>query len=47
MAEITLVRQPGAEIPEAARLAARDVLFGIIDGLGEQERSSGAGSSTA
>lgn len=36
MAEISLVRQPGAEIPEASRLAAREVLFGIVDGLGEQ-----------
>lgn len=36
MAEITLVRQPTGEIPEASRLAAREVLFGIVDGLGEQ-----------
>jgi hypothetical protein len=46
MAEITLVRQqpPRSRSPIAA---ARTVLFGIIDGLGEQGRSSGAGSSTA
>jgi hypothetical protein len=36
MAEITLVRQGPAEIPEAAKLAAREVLFGLIDGLGER-----------
>jgi hypothetical protein len=35
VAEITLVRQGPAEIPEAARAAAREVLFGLIDGLGE------------
>lgn len=36
MADITLVRQQAAEIPEPARVAAREVLFGIVDGLGEQ-----------
>jgi hypothetical protein len=36
MAEITLVRQGPAEIPEQARAAAREVLFGLIDGLGER-----------
>lgn len=36
MAEITLVRQGPAEIPEPARAAAREVLFGLIDGLGER-----------
>ena len=36
MAEITLVRQQPTEIPEADKLAARRVLFGIVDGLGEQ-----------
>jgi hypothetical protein len=36
LAEITLVRQGPAEIPEAAKLAAREVLFGLIDGLGER-----------
>lgn len=35
MAEITLVRQGPTEIPEPARAAAREVLFGLIDGLGE------------
>lgn len=35
VAEITLVRQPGA-IPESDREAARRVLFGIVDGLGER-----------
>lgn len=38
MAEILLVRQEQAEIPEADREIARRVLFGIIDGLGEQGR---------
>lgn len=35
MAEITLVRQHPAAIPEADREAARRVLFGVVDGLGE------------
>lgn len=38
MSEIVLVRQPGAAIPEQEREAARRVLFGAIDGLGEQGR---------
>lgn len=38
MAEITLVRQDGAAIPEKDADAARRVLFGIVDGLGEQGR---------
>jgi hypothetical protein len=37
MSEITLVRQQG-EIPEADRDAARRVLFGVVDGLGEINR---------
>jgi len=37
MSEIVLVRQ-GAEIPEQDREAARRVLFGIVDGLGETNR---------
>lgn len=37
MADITLVKQPG-QIPEADREAARRVLFGIVDGLGERGR---------
>ncbi len=36
MSEITLVRQHDAEIPAAEREAARRVLFGAIDGLGEK-----------
>ncbi|MCY1166565.1 hypothetical protein D9M73_65070 [compost metagenome] len=36
MSEIMLVRQPdGAFIPEADKAAARRLIFGIIDGLGE------------
>lgn len=35
MAEITLVRQVPTAIPDADREAARRVLFGAIDGLGE------------
>lgn len=35
MSQITLVRQSAGEIPEASRLAVREVLFGIIDGLGD------------
>lgn len=38
MAEITLVKQTSGEIPEADRDAARRVLFGVVDGLGEQHR---------
>lgn len=37
MADIVLVRQEG-EIPEADREAARRVIFGAIDGLGEVHR---------
>ena len=40
MSEITLVRQSPVEIPEADRATARRVLFGIVDGLGEQGRKS-------
>jgi hypothetical protein len=36
MSEITLVRQDPTEIPEADREAARRVLFGLVDGLGER-----------
>lgn len=36
MADITLVRQLPGEIPEKDRESARRVLFGIVDGLGEQ-----------
>lgn len=36
MADITLVRQHDTVIPEADREAARRVLFGAIDGLGEK-----------
>lgn len=40
MAEITLVRQDAAQIPEQDADAARRVLFGMVDGLGEQGRKS-------
>lgn len=36
MSDITLVRMQAGEIPEAERTVARNVLFGIVDGLGEQ-----------
>jgi hypothetical protein len=36
MTDITLVRQHDVEIPETDREAARRVLFGIVDGLGER-----------
>lgn len=36
MADITLVKQHPIEIPEADRDAARRVLFGIVDGLGDR-----------
>ena len=36
MSEITLVRMPTAEIPQPDRDAARRVLFGAVDGLGEK-----------
>ncbi len=38
MSEIVLVRQHDAAIPEADREAARRVLFGLVDGLGEVNR---------
>ena len=38
MSDITLVRQQETAIPEADREAARRVLFGIVDGLGEVGR---------
>lgn len=38
MPEITLVRQHQAELPEADKEAARRVIFGIVDGLGEKGR---------
>lgn len=40
MSEITLVRQHPTLIPEADREAARRVLFGMVDGLGEKGRKS-------
>lgn len=36
MSDITLVRQQPTEIPDADKDAARRVLFGIVDGLGER-----------
>lgn len=36
MSEITLVRMPTAEIAQPDREAARRVLFGAVDGLGEK-----------
>lgn len=36
MTEIVIVRQPGIEVTEAEKAAARKVLFGAIDGLGER-----------
>lgn len=39
MAEIVLVKQDPTEIPEADRVAARRVLFGMVDGLGEKGKS--------
>lgn len=36
MSDITLVKQHPAEIPKADADAARRVLFGIVDGLGER-----------
>lgn len=38
MSDITLVRQPGAEIADEDREAARRVIFGIVDGLGDVGR---------
>lgn len=40
MAEIVLVKQQPAEIPDADKEAARRVLFGMVDGLGEKGRKS-------
>ncbi|MEO8021091.1 DUF1367 family protein [Polaromonas sp.] len=39
MSEITLVRQDGA-LPDADKDAARRVLFGLVDGLGEVNQKS-------
>lgn len=36
MTDITLVRQDPTEISEDKRAAAREVMFGIVDGLGER-----------
>ena len=38
MSTITLVKQQATEIPEEDRAAARRVLFGMVDGLGEGGR---------
>lgn len=38
MADITLVRQHGVEITESDKEAARRVMFGFVDGLGEKGR---------
>lgn len=38
MPEITLVRQQVGQIPEQDAAAARRVIFGIVDGLGERGR---------
>ena len=40
MSEIILVRLSGSDIPEADRVAARKVLFGAIDGLGQVGKKS-------
>lgn len=40
MSEITLVKQHPVEIPELDREAARRVLFGMVDGLGETGRKA-------
>jgi len=40
MSEIVLVKQDPAEIPQADRDAARRVLFGLVDGLGEKGRKA-------
>ncbi|SFB74427.1 Protein of unknown function [Polaromonas sp. OV174] len=39
MSEITLVKMHPTAIPEADRAAARRVLFGMVDGLGEKGKS--------
>lgn len=36
MAQITIVRQQTGDLPEADREAARRVIFGYVDGLGER-----------
>jgi hypothetical protein len=38
MSHITLVRQQDTQIAEADKMAARNVLFGVVDGLGDIER---------
>lgn len=38
MAEIVLVRQPDIELTESDKAAARRVVFGIVDGMGEQHQ---------
>jgi hypothetical protein len=38
MSEIMLVRQPGTQLSEADRDAARRVFFGLVDGLGDRGR---------
>lgn len=38
MTDITLVRQVGVEITDSDREAARRVIFGIVDGLGDVGR---------
>lgn len=40
MTDITLVRQEATPIPPADAEAARRVLFGLVDGLGDQGRKS-------
>ena len=40
MSDITLVKQAPVEIPEADRDAARRVFFGLVDGLGEDNRKA-------
>lgn len=40
MTEIVIVRQPGIEVTEDEKAAARKVLFGAIDGLGAQHKKS-------
>jgi hypothetical protein len=40
VSEITLIKQHPTEIPEADRDAARRVLFGMVDGLGEKGKKA-------
>jgi hypothetical protein len=40
MSEIVLVKQQPVEIPEPERAAARKVLFGLVDGLGEANKKT-------